>query len=165
MLLMPYHLAQFNIAKMVADLDSETMLEFREALDPINALAETVPGYVWRLKGEGQDSSSNIRPYGEDVLINMSVWEDLESLKAYTYTGGHFEYLKRRKEWFVHLKERFLVLWWVPVGHQPSVAEGMERLEHLQKHGPTEYAFTIAKTFEKPNESPSTSGRGVGVRV
>lgn len=161
---MPYHLAQFNIAKMVADLDSDTMREFRQALDPINALADDAPGYVWRLKGEGQDSSSNVRPYGEDVLINLSVWQDLHSLKTYTYQGAHADYLRRRKEWFVHIKERFLVLWWVAEGHRPSIEESMERLEHLQKHGPSEYAFTIAKVFEKPL-TPTPLPRVEGVNL
>ncbi|MDX2005604.1 MAG: DUF3291 domain-containing protein [Meiothermus sp.] len=146
-----YHLAQFNIAKMNAPLETEIMREFREGLEPMNALAERSPGYIWHLRGENGSSSSDIRPYGEDILINLSVWEGLDSLKAYTYSGPHFDYLKRRKEWFAHLKERFLVLWWVPAGHQPTLEEAMGRLEHLHKHGPTEHAFTIAKVFDRPH--------------
>ncbi|GEM86929.1 DUF3291 domain-containing protein [Meiothermus granaticius] len=143
---MSFHLAQFNLARMVAPLESEAMRGFVEGLEALNALADAAPGFVWRLRGEG-DTATDLRPYGEDILINLSVWESLEALKAYTYQGAHLEYLRRRREWFVPLKERFLVLWWVPVGYEPRLQEGMERLEYLRRYGPTPRAFTLGQNF------------------
>jgi len=143
---MPYHLAQFNIAKMVGPLDSEAMQGFVEGLDGLNALADNSPGFVWRLRGEG-DTATDLRPYGEEVLVNLSVWESLEALKNYTYKNEHLEYLRRRREWFAPMKERFLVLWWVKVGHLPTLQEGVQRLEHLRQHGPSPLAFTVSQPF------------------
>jgi hypothetical protein len=149
---MPFHLAQFNIARMVAPLDSEAMRPFMEGLEPLNALADRSPGFVWRLRGEG-DTATDLRPYGDDVLINLSVWESLEALKAYTYHGRHLDYLRRRRKWFAPMKERFLVLWWVPIGHLPTLQEGLRRLEHLRQYGPTHLAFTVSQVF--PPEGPA----------
>lgn len=143
---MQFHLAQFNIARMVGPLDSEAMRGFVEGLEPINALADRSPGFVWRLRGEG-DTATDLRPYGDDVLVNLSVWESVEALKDYTYKSGHLEYLRKRREWFAPMRERFLVLWWVPAGYLPSLQEGTERLKHLRTHGPTPFAFTVTQVF------------------
>jgi Domain of unknown function (DUF3291) len=140
---MTHHLAQFNIAKLVADFDSEQLRSFREAQDHLNALASAADGHIWHLKGEGESSAASFRPYGQDIIINLSVWRDFESLKSYTYSGQHLEYLRRRKEWFVPIKERYFVLWWVAAGHIPSIEEAMERLAHLQNHGSSDFAFLV----------------------
>ncbi|MFJ4790482.1 DUF3291 domain-containing protein [Streptomyces sp. NPDC088794] len=40
-----------------------------------------------------------------------------------------------------------VVLWWVPAGHRPTVAEAEERLLRLRADGPTPYAFTFRSPF------------------
>jgi hypothetical protein len=140
---MTHHLAQFNVAKLVASFESEQLQSFREAQDHINALASAAEGHVWHLTGEGESSAASFRPYGEEIIINLSVWQDFESLKNYTYSGQHLEYLRRRKEWFVPIKERYFVLWWVKASHIPSIEEAMQRLEHLRTHGSSDYAFLV----------------------
>src|SRR5688572_5665260 len=126
-----YHLAQINIAALQAPLDSPELKDFVDNLDRINALAEASDGFVWRLVGDGNDATS-LRPLGENVIINMSVWRDVEALKAFVYQSAHAPIMRRRREWFTRMAEAYMVLWWVPAGHQPTPAEAVARLERLR---------------------------------
>ena len=147
-----YHLAQLNIAWMKAPLDAPQMADFVANLERINALAEGSPGYVWRLQDEAGDATT-IRPFGDEVLVNMSVWQDVQSLSDYVYKSAHTEMLKRRREWFERVEQAHQVLWWVPAGHRPSVFEAAERLAHLREHGATAQAFTFRQVFPTSPES------------
>lgn len=147
----PYHLAQFNYSKMRGPSDSEVMAEFMRVLDPINLLADVSPGFVWRLQNHNGNATEE-RPFEDaDKIINLSVWEDLDSLKHYVFKSGHLAYLKRRKEWFLPLDEGpTSVLWWVPAGHRPTVAESLEKLAYLRQNGPSSEAFTFTTPFPAP---------------
>ncbi|MBG0841278.1 DUF3291 domain-containing protein [Ectopseudomonas toyotomiensis] len=144
-----YHLAQLNIAWMKTPLESPEMADFVANLERINALAEGSPGYVWRLQDEAGDATA-IRPFGDEVLVNMSVWHDVQSLSDYVYKSAHTEMLKRRREWFERVEQAHQVLWWVPAGHRPSVVEAAERLAHLREYGATAQAFTFRHAFTAP---------------
>lgn len=144
-----YHLAQLNIAWMKAPLESPEMADFVANLERINALAEGSPGYVWRLQDEAGDATA-IRPFGDEVLVNMSLWQDVQSLSDYVYKSAHTEMLKRRREWFERVEQAHQVLWWVPAGHRPSVTEAAERLAHLREQGATAQAFTFRNAFAAP---------------
>ena len=150
-----FHLAQANIGRFRAPLDDPIMDGFRAQLDPINALADQSPGFVWRLQTEDGNATA-IRPYADDGLmaINMSVWESLESLQAFVYKSRHVETLRARKQWFEQIEGPVLVLWWIPAGQIPTVAEAQERLQHLGKHGPTPHAFTFRTPFPAPDGRP-----------
>jgi Domain of unknown function (DUF3291) len=124
------------------------MAEFVAQLAEINALADRSPGFVWRLQTEDGDATA-VRPYDDAlILINMSVWTDLESLRTYVYRTAHAEVMRRRREWFERFERVYLALWWVPAGHQPTVPEAVDRLEHLEQHGPTAHAFSFAVPFD-----------------
>jgi hypothetical protein len=144
-----HHLAQLNIALMKESLESPSMADFVNNLDRVNALAEASPGYVWRLQTEEGDATT-LRPLGENVLVNLSVWRDIEALREYVYKSDHASLMRRRKEWFDQMEEAFVVLWWVPETHTPSLAEAIERLEHLRQHGPTPEAFNFRNLFPAP---------------
>ena len=146
-----YALAQLNIARMKAPLDSPAMADFVANLDRINALAESAPGYLWRLMDESGDATG-LRPFGEDLIVNMSVWQDVASLADYAFKSGHVEVMRRRREWFAPMDEAFAVLWWVPLEHRPDTTEARERLEHLRAHGPTAHAFTFKAVFPPPGD-------------
>src|SRR5438067_13520124 len=138
-----YELAQLNIGVIKGPMDSPVMAEFAANLERINALAERSPGFVWRLQTEDGDATA-IRPFeDENMLVNMSVWRDVESLNKYVYSSAHVEIMRRRKQWFEHMAEAYLVLWWVPRGHRPSVAEAIAKLEDLRTNGPSAQAFTF----------------------
>jgi hypothetical protein len=145
-----YQLAQLNIAALKAPLDSPDLKDFVANLDRINDLADQSPGFVWRLKGDGNDATS-LRPLGDNIIVNMSVWRDVESLRNYVYKSAHTEILKRKREWFTRMAEAPFALWWVPEGHEPTVAEAVARLEHLRKHGPSAEAFTFGEAFAAPD--------------
>jgi heme-degrading monooxygenase HmoA len=132
------------------------MAGFKAALEPVNALADKAPGFVWRLQTEGGDATA-IRPYeNERMIVNMSVWESIEALRAFVYTSGHTSVMRNRKRWFEKL-ETYLVLWWVPAGHEPTIEEAKDRLEQLKRRGPTPYAFTFRTSFAVPDADPDTA--------
>ena len=145
-----HELAQLNIATMNEPLESPGMADFVANLDRVNALAESSPGFVWRLQTEEGDATA-VRPLGDDVLVNMSVWRDVESLNKYVYGSAHVEIMRRRKEWFQRMKDAYVVLWWVSKGHRPTVQEAIAKLERLRRAGPTEAAFTFRRAFPAPD--------------
>jgi GNAT superfamily N-acetyltransferase len=153
-----YHLAQLNLATMREPLESPSMADFVANIDRINALAECSPGFVWRLK-DADGGATSIRPFGENILVNMSVWTDVESLKNYTFKTAHADMLKRKREWFEKMSSAHMVMWWIPAGHEPTLNEASHRLNLLQVHGPTSVAFKFAKTFPPPPSDASTSER------
>jgi hypothetical protein len=146
-------LAQFNIARMRAPIDDPVMEGFRSQLDRMNALADSSPGFVWRLQTDGGDATA-IRAYDDPlVIVNMSIWESLEALHHYVYKSPHVGPLRDRRHWFEPATEAVLVLWWVPRGHIPSIHEAMERLERLRAQGPSGKAFTFREPFPPPGEA------------
>ncbi|HEY8069334.1 MAG TPA: DUF3291 domain-containing protein [Burkholderiales bacterium] len=150
-----YNLAQLNIGRIKGPMDSPVMADFVANLDRINALAERTPGFIWRLQTE-EGNATAIRPYEDDrIAVNMSVWRDVESLNKYVYSSAHVEIMRRRREWFEPMREAFLVLWWVPEGHRPGVAEAIAKLELLRTRGPTAEAFTFRKAFPPPDAAPA----------
>jgi len=148
-----YEIAQLNIGIIRGPMDSPIMAEFAANLDRINALAERTPGFVWRLQTE-EGNATAIRPFeDENLLLNMSVWRDIESLSGYVYKSAHVEIMRRRREWFERMSEVFLVLWWVPKGHRPTVTEAIAKLEVLRRTGPSPEAFTFRNAFPAPDAS------------
>ncbi len=146
-----HELAQLNIALMKEPLESPAMAGFVDNLERINALADRSPGFVWRLQSDDGDATS-VRPLGELTLVNLSVWRDLESLNQFVYRSGHAEIMRRRKEWFERMGEAFVVLWWVPLGHRPTVEEAVARLELLRTAGASPAAFTFRTAFGPPGD-------------
>jgi len=147
-----YQIAQVNIGRIKGPLDGPVMAGFMSRLDEINALADNSPGFVWRLQTDS-GNATYFRPFQDDdqVLMNMSVWETIEALKHYVYRTAHAELLRQRHEWFEKFAGVYVALWWVPAGHRPSIDEAKKRLAHLEKYGPTQFAFTFKQIFE-PDE-------------
>ena len=157
-------LAQINIGRLRAPTDDPMIAEFMAALDEINALAERSPGFVWRFMTEDGNATA-VRPFEDELLlINMSVWESVESLGDYVYRSDHTGYLRRRREWFERIREAIVALWWVPAGHRPTVAEGIERIEHLRTNGPTPQAFTFRQPFSPATEDSASQDQEGDVR-
>jgi hypothetical protein len=145
------HIAQVNIARLLVDRGDPMVADFFAAIGPINAIADVSPGFVWRLQDEQGDATS-IRPWDDDrLIVNMSVWASIEALEAYVYRSAHLRVLRRRREWFERLDQRFVAMWWVPAGHLPSIDEAKARLEHLERHGPTPTAFSFRQRFPPPD--------------
>jgi Domain of unknown function (DUF3291) len=142
-----WHVAQLNVGRLHHPIDAPETADFVANLDPVNAIADSEPGFVWRL----QDDSGNATSVRADpdplFIVNMSVWETIEALEDFVRRSAHAEVLRRRREWFQRMAEAYLVLWWVPVGELPSLEDALARLEHLRRNGPTPTAFTFKHRF------------------
>jgi heme-degrading monooxygenase HmoA len=146
-----FHLAQANIGRFRAPIDDPIMEGFRSQLDPINELADRSPGFVWRLQTEDGNAVA-IRPYEDErMAINMSVWESLDALQQFVYKSEHVAPLRDRKQWFEPIDGPILVLWWIPAGRIPTVADARERLRMLAERGPCADAFTFRTPFPPPD--------------
>ena len=96
-----------------------------------------------------------LRPFDDDlILVNLAVWESLESLRAFVYDSAHVDVLRQRRDWFERLATAHMVLWWVEPGHIPTVEEAIDRLERLRRDGPTPAAFTFRTPFEPRRPGP-----------
>ncbi len=143
---MYYHLAQINVARLRAPLDSPLVADFVAQLNPVNAIADLAPGFVWRWVGNSKDSME---------LLNMSVWTGVDALFAYTYKADHVEVFKNRLKWFEAPTASPFALWWIPAGHIPSTEEGYARLAWLRERGPGPFAFSFKQRFPSFAEPPA----------
>jgi hypothetical protein len=155
-----YHLAQLNVGLVRAPTDSPELADFMAGIDPVNAIADAEPGFVWRLQEGDGPGASALRPRGRDLMVNMSVWETLEALRDFVYRNGpHLDFMRRRRKWFHRVAEEHLVLWWVQAGHIPDVHEGLSRLDLLRSNGPSRLAFTFRDSYDAPTSPPAEATR------
>jgi Domain of unknown function (DUF3291) len=143
-------LAQLNVARLVAPLESPELADFVAALEPVNAVADAAPGFIWRLQDEDGDATS-LRPWGDDMIVNMSVWESVEALRSYVYAPDHAAVLRQRRSWFEPYGSASLVLWWIPRGHEPTLEEAKVRLDMVAADGAGPGAFTLRSPYSPPS--------------
>jgi hypothetical protein len=154
-----YHLAQCNVGRAKASMDDPVMAGFAARLEDINALADGAPGFVWRFQTESGNATSVQAFEDATILFNMSVWESPQALRTFVYRSDHANVMKQRRSWFEKFDGLYLVLWWIPAGHIPGIAEARERLAHLQQCGESAYAFSFAKIFPAPDEVGERTAR------
>ena len=136
-----HHLAELNIGRIRYDLDDPRMADFTDNLVLVNGIAERSAGFIWRYVDES-GNATDTRPYADPrIIVNISVWESVAALEHFVWQTVHKRFYAKRHEWFEKMDERYLVLWWVPAGHQPGIQEAIDRLEHLKQHGPSDHAF------------------------
>ena len=149
---MDYVLAQVNIARLRAPLDSPELAGFVAALGPVNAAADAAPGFVWRLQTEDGNATA-VRAFEWDeagsagVIVNLSVWASPGALAAFVYSDAHRAVLARRRQWFERMTEAHTALWWIPRGTVPGTADAQARVRRLRAQGPTADAFTLRVLF------------------
>lgn len=159
----PCHLAQVNIARALAPLDDPQMAGFVARLDVINALAESSPGFVWRLKTD-EGNATALRPYDDDrILFNLSVWQSPEDLQHFVYRTAHAEVMRQRRAWFARFGDVHMALWWIAPGQIPTIDEAKERLRHLQHHGESALAFTFASLLGKRGRTVNIEMEGTSI--
>ncbi|MEO0897638.1 MAG: DUF3291 domain-containing protein [Bacteroidota bacterium] len=134
-----HQLAQLNIAELKYDIEGPEMADFVARIDEINQLGAEQPGFIWRMT---EDVEGIFDP--EKFIFNMTVWEDVASLMKFTFETAHVEVMRQRKKWFDKMKSSHFVMWWVPKGHLPSLKEGKEMLDKLEREGPSEEVFTFS---------------------
>jgi hypothetical protein len=145
-----YELAQLNVSTLREPLESPLLADFVANLDRINALAESSPGFVWRLQTAEGDATA-LRPLGDDVIVNMSVWSDGTALRDFVFRTAHADIMRRRREWFPRMAQASVVLWWIARGHRPTLSEAIERLNALGERGATPHAFTFRTAYRAPD--------------
>ncbi|MEZ9700939.1 DUF3291 domain-containing protein [Vibrio sp. 10N.261.46.E12] len=146
-------LAQLNIALAKYPLDAPEIKEFVDNLELVNGIAESSEGFVWRLKDESGDAT-NIKAFDDpNMIVNMSVWDSVDSLKNFMFRTHHREFMRRKGDWFHRLPEDTYVLWWIEEGHIPTLEEAIERLQYLREMGDSPYAFTFKTNFTE-SEAP-----------
>ena len=151
-----WHLAQVNIARLIEPLESDLLADFVAALDPVNAMADSAPGFVWRLKTEEGNATSLVAfdwdtAGSAGVLTNMSVWESFEALKAFVYSPEHLAVMRERRKWFFPVAEATTALWWVRAGEQPTLADAEAKVRLLRDVGPSPEAFGLNQIFDPGN--------------
>ncbi len=148
-----FHLAQVNIATARAALDDPSMAGFSARLEPLNALADRTPGFVWRLQSEAADALAARLFDNPRLLFNLTLWESVEALEAYVYKSNHVEAVTQRRTWFERPDQTPLALWWIEAGSLPTVADAKQRLEKIWSDGPTAEAFNFRHRFPAPTAS------------
>ena len=133
--------AELNAGYSAYPLDDPRKSEFMDNLDTINALAERSPGFVWRIKSDSGNATDISVPGDVKIISNMSVWENVASLGNYVFNTVHARFYERKEVWFQAMTSNHFVMWTVGDNHTPDLAEAMDRLAHLQKHGSTDQAF------------------------
>jgi Domain of unknown function (DUF3291) len=148
-----WQLAQLNIGRAIAPLDDPLMAGFSNQLDAINQLAERSPGFVWRLQSDSGNATDIAFDADPLLIANLSVWEAIDDLQHYVYSGAHLASLKQRRSWFSKIDGPSLVLWWIPAGHIPTLSEAKAALALLKLNGPSGIAFTFAQAFPPPQSA------------
>jgi hypothetical protein len=155
-----FHLVQFNTARARFPPEDPRMRSFLVQLLYINSLADGSTGFVWRLQTEAGNSIA-VRPYEDDrILITYSIWESIEDVFDFTYRSLHAWVMKDRKQWFERIVDPYIVLWWVPAGEIPPIEEAVRRLDHLRRHGPSQFAFDFKHRFPPPVATTVTAAAG-----
>ena len=136
------HLAQVNIGRVLGGPDDPRMVDFYSNLARVNELAERMPGFVWRLKDDTGVAAMALHWPGDPTMnVNMSVWESPEALGKFVFQTVHRGIYARKHEFFETPKENTVALWWIAAGHIPTLEEAKERLDHLNAHGASDFAF------------------------
>jgi hypothetical protein len=143
-----HELAQVNVARMRAPLDSAEMGDFVAALDPVNRMADASPGFLWRMRSAGGHAATALPDGASFQVVNVSVWESYDALHAFVYRSAHGAYVRRRSRWFLPTPQPSTALWWVRAGERPTVDDALRRLRLLRAEGPSHRAFTLRKRFE-----------------
>lgn len=154
----PSHLAHINVARMRGGWDDPLMAGFIAQLDAVNAIAEASPGFVWRLQLDDEAAEAQ-RVFGDArLLFNVSVWESIEALQAFSYAGRHLAVLQDRQRWFERMDRAHLALWWIPRGSTPTLEQARDRLRLLDARGPSVEAFTFRRPFPAPDQAGTAAG-------
>ncbi|MFK7944089.1 MAG: DUF3291 domain-containing protein [Paracoccaceae bacterium] len=133
-------IGQFNIARARWPLDDPRMAGFMNNVGRMNALARRSPGYIWRLEDEEGPDAPKF-PGDPLMTFTLSVWKDVDSLRAFTWSTIHKRFRMRRDEWFQEFNGPCLVLWPVADEHRPTGAEALDMLDLLTREGPSEHVF------------------------
>lgn len=137
-------IAQLNISVWNVDPRSDAASPFIDNIGRVNALAERSEGFIWRLLDEGRDEKGRTVLGGPETILTLSVWQSAQYLEAFAFNTVHRKIYERKAEWFAKLQSHHLVMWTIEDRYLPTLDEAKQRLDHLDKHGNTDFAFDWA---------------------
>lgn len=87
-------------------------------------------------------------------VLTLTVWDSLQSLYRFTYSGKHSQALRNRSRWMEPYDEKHLsyVVWWTEMVRSVSWEEAFRRYNHYIEHGPTQFAFDFKDAFDEKGE-------------
>ena len=139
--------------------------DFVARFDAVFAAAEEFEGYITQPHKDGTiDEPTTPLPGFDQIewdqrsILTYSLWQNLESVYAFTYTGPHGDALKNRGKWFPRPERPGFVAWWIADDHIPAWSEICERYEMLTQQGPTPEAFNFARPYG-PDGKPTKINR------
>ena len=138
------HLAELNVGRLLAPTDDPRVADFMGALDRLNGLGKRMPGFVWMMEGSGMPGTGNTEAKLDNdprYVSNLTVWDSVAALEHFVWNTVHRAFYARRQARFEVLGRMHFVMWWVPVGHRPSLDAALARLDHLRAKGDTDHAF------------------------
>ena len=94
------HLAELNVGRLAHAQDDPRVADFMNNLALVNGLADRSPGFVWRLKGEGEGATDLSAASHPGMIFNLSVWESGEALEKFVWATVHKRFYARKGEWF-----------------------------------------------------------------
>lgn len=124
-------LAQVNVSRLLAPLDTPLLADFVDRLADVNAAGEGAPGFPWCLQGEGGDAT-DVQAFGWDVagshgtIVNLTPWTSPRSLVDFVFSPVHLTVMCRWRTWFHRVAEATTALWWVPDVGASSVADAVD---------------------------------------
>ena len=138
------HLAQVNVARLLAPTDDPIVAEFMNNLDRINGLGKRMPGFVWIMEGSGepgQGNTENCIDGDPQFVANLTLWASPAHLRTFVFDTLHAKFMARRSEWFEeHVKMHF-AMWWIEKGARPNMDDALAKLKHRETHGDSDEAF------------------------
>lgn len=139
-----HYLAELNIGRLRSPTNDPRVAEFMGALDRVNGMGIRMPGFVWMMEGPGAPGTGNTdaKIEGDPQFVSkLTVWENVVTLENFVWNTVHRAIYERRQEWFEVLGKMHFVMWWMPVGHKPTLDEALAKLALKQKNGDSDEAF------------------------
>lgn len=146
-------LAFLTVALLREPFGSPVVQGFLDRIEGVFASAEASPGFLDRPRSDGEWGEicvpSHFEPVGTPLRLptTLTLWQDLESVAAFSYRGAHGEALTKRREWFVPPVVPGYVAYWVAGDHRPTFEEACVRWDILHQSGPTPQAFDFKRPF------------------
>lgn len=157
-------IAMLTTGPLLENLDAEKFAEFEELSGKIFEQFGIDEGAISHTGGISEEASSDLwgkwavpeiyQKAAETsyVIQTISIWQDLESMVAFSYHGIHAQGLKRKYEWVQKLSRPNHVIWWIDDEHQATWSEGVERYNRIIKNDPAPDAFNTRSLYDTQGE-------------
>lgn len=161
--------AVMTIGTLKEAADQQSALDFFERVPDVYAAAERSAGFQSRANRSWGPivvpSCWKEHKHVGPIIATLSIWDDLESVTAYSYHGKHGAAFAKRKEWFETVDLPGYVVWWIEDEHKVEWPEAAERFESIFTNGSTAFAFNFMHPFDVSGLPTRLLGSKVRERV